>query len=369
MVFVRHALPGERVVATLTSGTDRSAFLRADAVEVLDASPRRRRAPCPVSGPGGCGGCDWQHTDAAYGRELKARVVTEQLHRLAGMNREVEVEAVPGDEDGLRWRTRLDVAIDHEGRAGLRKHRSHDVIPTDDCLIATGDVLSTGVLRERHDSGVNALEVVAPSLGDPVVVAAGADTPVVQEQVRLAAHELTLEVDATGFWQVHPGAARTLVEAVVDGLRPRTGERVVDLYAGVGLFAAELARHVGPAGAVTAVEGDAPAAAHARNNLATTPWAESVQADVTAWTARAEDLAQADLVVLDPPRTGAGREVTRALLAGHPRAVAYVACDPAALARDLATALDAGYQLADLRSFDLFPMTHHVECVALLVPA
>lgn len=367
VVFVRHTLPGERVVATVTSGTDRSSFLRADATEVLDPAPQRRDAPCPVSGPGGCGGCDWQHTDAAFGRELKGRVVAEQLRRIAGLDRAVAVEAVPGDVDGLRWRTRLELAVGQDGRAGLRGHRSHGVVTVEDCLIATESVVGTGVLNAEHESGVRAVEVVGPSEGKPVVLPSGTDVPVVHERVSLDDHDLIFAVDADGFWQVHPGAARVLLETVGGALGVRPGERVVDLYSGVGLFAAELARAVGPDGVVTAVEGDRRATEHAHINLAGTS-ARAVHADVTAWALEAPELAAADVVVLDPPRTGAGREVTQAVLAGRPRAVAYVACDPAALARDLATAHEAGYVLEDLRAFDIFPMTHHVECVALLVP-
>lgn len=371
VVFVRHALPGEQVVVEVTSGTDRTSFLRADAVEVLRAAPQRREAPCPVAGPGGCGGCDWQHTDAAFGRELKARVVREQLRRLAGLDLPVTVEQVPGDEAGLRWRTRLELAVDDAGRAGLHPHRSHEVIPVTDCLIATEEVAGSGALGSEGHSGVRSLDVAATSTGEVVVTPRPSrePVPVVHEQVELPGHTLDLAVDATGFWQVHPGAARTLVTAVVDGLRPRQGELVTDLYAGVGLFAAELARRVGPRGEVVAVEGDRRAAEHAAGNLAPVPWARAEHADVTHWVAGEPDaLTQSDLVVLDPPRTGAGKDVMAALLAGRPRAVAYVACDPAALARDLATAHTLGYQVDSLRAYDLFPMTHHVECVAVLTP-
>ncbi|WP_018156020.1 class I SAM-dependent RNA methyltransferase [Demetria terragena] len=368
VVFVRHTLPGELVIAQVTSGTDTSPFLRADAIDVVRPAPQRRSAPCPVSGPGGCGGCDWQHTDAAYGRDLKARVIKEQLKRLAHLEVDVEVEPVPGDRDGLRWRTRLELAVERNGRAGLRGHRSHDVIPVDDCLIATEPVTKSGVLQDVFDPHIGRVEVVEVSGGDVVTIERGQAAPTVHEQVRFEDHELSFAVEADGFWQVHPGAARTLVDAVREGVKPKAGERVVDLYAGVGLFASEMAREVGPEGSVVAVEGDVAASAHARTNLRATPWAGPVHADVTDWALTAPELQDADVVILDPPRTGAGREVTAAVLAGRPRAVGYVACDPAALARDLATATEAGYDLVSLRAYDIFPMTHHVECVAILVP-
>ncbi len=174
-------------------------------------------------------------------------------------------------------------------------------------------------------------------------------------------------MSGSGFWQVHPAAADTLVSAVLDGLEPRPGERVADLYSGVGLFSGALAARVGPTGHVVAVESDPVAVADAAVNLADLPQVALV-ADRVDRALEADAVGGRDLVVLDPPRTGARREVVAAVAALAPRAVAYVACDPAALARDIAFFAGEGYVLQSLRAFDLFPMTHHVECVAVLVP-
>jgi tRNA/tmRNA/rRNA uracil-C5-methylase (TrmA/RlmC/RlmD family) len=155
-----------------------------------------------------------------------------------------------------------------------------------------------------------------------------------------------------------------LVDTVLSLLAPQPGERVVDLYAGVGLFSAFLAEAVGPRGTVVSVEGDRRASELAAENLAAYPGVEVRNGRVD----RVLDagVGSADLVVLDPPREGAKRPVVEAVAALTPRAVAYVACDPAALARDVAVFAEHGYELRSLRAFDLFPMTHHVECVALL---
>ena len=180
------------------------------------------------------------------------------------------------------------------------------------------------------------------------------------------------EVPARSFWQGHPGAPDVLVAAVLAGLRPRRGERALDLYAGAGLFAGALAEAVGGDGAVAAIEGDAAAAAAAAANLADLPWVSVIRGDVAAVlagsAALARDLVALDLVVLDPPRTGAGRAVVDAIADRGPRAVAYVACDPAVLARDLSAFAARAYAVTTLRAFDLFPMTHHVECLAILTP-
>ena len=344
VVFVRHALPGERVVVAITEGTDGDRFLRGDAVQILEPAPERVPAPCPVAGPGMCGGCDFQHVALTEQRRLKAAVVIEQLRRIARLPEDhealagFEVEPVPGDEDGLRWRTRVTFATDRQGRRGMRRHRSHQVVPVDDCLIGTRDARITGRGPE-----------------------------VVTEQVSADAGDHAFAVDADGFWQVHPGAPRVLVDCVMDWLEPAPGERALDLYAGVGLFSAYLADAVAPEGTVLAVEGASRAAGHARDNLAGSAGVAVVAGDVAEVLSTSD--AAADVVVLDPPRAGAKRTVVDQVLRREPRAIALVACDPAAMARDVALFGEGGYRMAALRAFDLFPMTHHVECVALLVPA
>jgi tRNA/tmRNA/rRNA uracil-C5-methylase (TrmA/RlmC/RlmD family) len=182
--------------------------------------------------------------------------------------------------------------------------------------------------------------------------------------VRTAYGTHDFAVDPDGFWQSHVEAPRVLVEAVLSVLEPRPGERVLDLYAGVGLFAAFLADAVGPTGRVVAVEGSHTACRDARANLSASVTVEHGSVDRVLASSYDEPF---DLVVLDPPREGARRTVVEQVVDRAPRAVAYVACDPAALARDLATFATLGYALRGIRAFDVFPMTSHVECVAHLV--
>lgn len=327
VVFIRHALPGERVRVGITA--EEKSFLRGDAIEILTASPDRVEPPCPLAHPDGCGGCDFQHVGMAAQRELKAAVVAEQLSRLAGIERPVTVEEVPPT---TRWRTRMQYVPLPGGAKGLRKHRSHTVIEVDDCLIAGPGA--------RESAGERSRETVTESV---------------------LGHEF--EVAADGFWQVHPEAPRVLVETVLAMLNPQPGERALDLYSGVGLFSAFLAEAVGSSGHVLAVEGDRRATRSAELNLRSYAWVDVRCAPVE----RGVEAPQGtDVVVLDPPRAGAKRPVVQQIAALQPRAIAYVACDPAALARDLAYFAEGGYELTDLRAFDLFPMTHHVECVALL---
>lgn len=352
-MFTRHCLPGETVVVEITEGADGDRFWRGDAVKIRTASSDRVAAPCPVARPGGCGGCDFQHATLTAQRDLKAQVVREQLVRLAKLApgdplvAGLVVEEVPvrpdALDDGLSWRTRVRYATSTDGGRGMRAHRSHAVVPIDTCLIA------------------------APDAVEPV--AGGTTSETVQIEFP-AAGERSYDVATDGFWQVHPGAPQVLVETVLDFLAPQPGERALDLYAGVGLFAGFLSDIVGP-GRVVAVEGDRTACAHARSNLG--PGVEVVAGPVDRVLAELKDgsgdnSGPIDLVVLDPPRDGARRQVVEQVVARRPRAAAYVACDPAALARDVGVFAELGYRLTRLRAFDLFPMTHHVECVALLTP-
>jgi tRNA/tmRNA/rRNA uracil-C5-methylase (TrmA/RlmC/RlmD family) len=368
VVFVRHALPGERVRVTVTEGGATSKFWRADATEVLSPSPERVAPPCPWAGPGRCGGCDWQHASLAAQRELKAAVVREQLAHLAGLESEVVVEAVPGDVGGLGWRTRIHYAVDADGRAGLRRHRSHDVVRIDWCRIAHPLVVEARVPQERWPPESSVEVAASVATGERLVLVDDSPGRAPGGAVTEVAAGREFRVSGSGFWQVHPGAAEALLDAVLAGLEPRPGESALDLYCGVGLFAATLAQQLGPGGRVTAVESDASAVADARHNLADLPTVRLERGRVDHVLRRLR-LRRADLVVLDPPRSGAGKAVVDLLSRVKARRIAYVACDPAALARDLKWFRERGYELVDLRAFDLFPMTAHVECVAILGPA
>jgi tRNA/tmRNA/rRNA uracil-C5-methylase (TrmA/RlmC/RlmD family) len=416
VLFVRHALPGERVRAVVTQRTAKLA--RADAVEILVPSADRVAPACPHARPGGCGGCDWQHASLPAQRRLKAAVVRQQLARIGGIDREVTVEPLPGDEDklgdgvqagrgetagrreaasdgggpGLGWRTRVTFAVDRHGAAGLHKARSHDVVEIGACPIAHPEVNAAGVTARRWPGARSVQVTVAPAAGERAVLVSGplrgavprvdADTVALVgrsgQRTALAGHGYLTEhaagrdwrVDAAGFWQVHPAAADTLAGAVLAALDPPPGAVALDLYCGAGLFAGVLARAVGPGGSVIGVEFDAAAVRDARHNLREWPWARVHRGDAGEVLTR-HGVSGASLAVLDPPRTGADRAVISALIDDPPdggslRRIAYVSCDPATLARDLRLLIDGGWTLEELRAFDAFPMTQHVECLATL---
>lgn len=352
VVFVRHALPGEVVEVCITEDTHAS-YARGDAVKVLEPAAGRVVPPCPVAGPQGCGGCDFQHADLATQRELKRQIVAEQLMRLATYEWGGEVEAV-GDASGLGWRTRMRYQVTAAGALGLRAHRSHDIValPPQGCLIA------------HPDQPVQALLYQAGS--EVVVAGRGAQSAVLVDGVLVAGTKTLVEhaagrswrVAADGFWQVHEAAPDTLVRAVLDGLQPQRGETAWDLYCGVGLFAGAL---VDAGASVRGVESSGRAVRDAMRNVPEADFtAGRVELVTRRWPSRV------DLVVCDPPRTGLGKAVVEQVVRRQPRRVAYVACDPAALARDVNTFAGAGYRVESLRAFDIFPMTQHVECVAVM---
>ncbi|MFT4294596.1 MAG: TRAM domain-containing protein [Micropruina sp.] len=369
VVFVRHALPGELVRARVRDVTRR--FARADAVEIVRASEDRVEPPCPVAGD--CGGCDFQHVAPEFQAELKRRVLAEQLQRLAGIAWDGVVEQVP---PLLGSRCRMRFVAGADGRLGLRAHRSHEVVPlpsegcrlahpampqqvretaTDSTAPAPGERAGRQN-RSLFDEPVEYLGVVSAEGGRLVVAGSAASRGVLTQ--RVGARTFTVGVD--GFWQSHTSAPEVLTAAVLDGLRPQAGERAFDLYCGVGVFAGAL---VDAGCRVWGVEGNKAAIELAKGNV---PQARFQAGAVERTLSRLPG--RADLVVLDPPRTGAGQAVMAALARLRPRAVAYVACDPAALARDLGFAAEHGYRASSIRAFDLFGMTHHLEAVAILVP-
>ncbi|MGF6882904.1 tRNA/tmRNA/rRNA uracil-C5-methylase (TrmA/RlmC/RlmD family) [Nocardia sp. GAS34] len=452
VLFVRHGLPGELVRARVSEDRGGS-FCRAEAVEILEASPDRVPAICPVSGPGGAGCCDFSFATPAAQRALKATVVSEQLRRVAAWETDVVVEPIPGGEQDVGWRTRIRLVVDERGRAGVHRFRSTDIIadlrcpqPVSGALEGIADRIWTpgaDLVVAVDGDGMRHVVEVAPALVEherrqgnsragndrrarrsgehgrggeyggggergrggeygrggarysgagrrEALHRAGADRAGDRGSTaarRAAAHadrdERVIEgsgravqfvagrrweVSATGFWQAHRGAAQCYSDVVAEWADPSPGDRAWDLYCGAGVFAARLAEAVGPAGAVLGVESARPAVADGVAALRDLPWA-SLRADrVERWIAGESGGAAPDVVVLDPPRAGAGKAVVAALTAAVPARIVHIGCDPAAFARDISLYRAAGYAPTRLRAFDAFPGTHHVECLTLLEP-
>jgi len=371
VVFVSDAIPGERVVARITDDR-KKAFWRADAVRVLEASPHRRphvwaEAAIDRDPDDRAGGAEFGHIDTAHQRELKAEVLRDSLQRFGGIERAVEVEALPGAADGTRWRTRVRLHVGEGGTVGPYGARSHRVIPVSSLPLA---VESVEALAPRDGmEGADTVDVLAPTEGEARLIVGTQAPSTIRERVG----EREFRLDDGGFWQVHAAAPETLSAAVRDAvdpelLDPRAAN--LDLYGGVGLLAAALGDLAGPGLRITSVESDERATEHAAENLSEWIGARAETARVERWvrgladaSAMERERLAAATVILDPPRAGAGRGVLEALAAVRPAQLVYVACDPVAFARDAGVLAGLGYELGPLRAFDLFPNTHHVEAV------
>jgi tRNA/tmRNA/rRNA uracil-C5-methylase (TrmA/RlmC/RlmD family) len=376
VIFVSDAIPGERVLATITEDNKKS-FWRAETVSVVRPSEHRRehvwsaasvdRAPEDRSG-----GAEFGHIELSHQRELKRQVLVDSLKRMGGTDRDVVVEALPGNTDGTGWRTRLRLHVDESGRPGPYAARSHRVIDVDDLPLATSVVQSAAPLKDLF-KGEERIDVLETSDGGARLII-GRQKPIV---IRERVGEREFQLNDGGFWQVHTAAAATLTEAVQSAIDdaifdPKADNH--DLYGGVGLLAAAVGDRFGSTVRITTVESDAAATEHAGANLADWVGASAVTARVERYVERLAASASATerarlrkaTIVLDPPRAGAGRAVVKSLASLEPAQLVYVACDPVAFSRDVGFFAEHGYTLTGLRAFDLFPNTHHVEAVGTL---
>ncbi len=400
VVFVADAIPGERVAARITE-QHRDRFWRAETVEVLEASPDRREhvwaeASVDRAPERRAGGAEFGHIRGERQRELKAEVLRDALARMGGIEQDVAVRAVDPElapdvslEAGTGWRTRLRLHVADDGTVGPYAARSHTVVPVASVPLAVPELAQLAPLTERFP-GARAIDLVAPSGAgsDPAIVVVeegermprGA-RPTIEERVG----DRVFRLDRDGFWQVHRGAAATLTRAVQAFIDPELFDpraANLDLYGGVGLLAAAVGDRFGDALRITTVESDARATEHAGANLAEWVGARAVTGRVDRFldelvasvgTGAGEGAGSGErarlrdaTVVLDPPRSGAGRAVIERLAELRPRQLVYVACDPVALARDVGLLRERGYELAEVAAYDLFPNTHHVEAVARL---
>lgn len=357
VIFLRHGLPGEVVDVAITSIG--SSFNRGDVVKVITASTDRVAAPCTYANRNGCGGCDFQHVEISAQRKLKSQVITEQFARIAKMEISVEVEEVSSP---LGWRTQTTIGSDKNGHAGFYGSRTNTVIPIKNCQVLHSSVGYEAIAARSWEPGIR-IEVSAASTKVPRLIAGDTVEGDLIQIYSVAQKEY--QVSAGSFWQSNIRAPQVLVDAVRSFADVKSGDHLIDLYGGVGLFGLALLDLIGADGRIDHVEGSKSAIADAHVNYGEAKNVHFHTGDVEKILPR---FSNADVVILDPPREGAKKAVIESLVACSPRAIVYVACDPAALARDTALLRDANYTLIQLRAFDLFPMTHHIECVALFAP-
>ena len=369
VVFVSHTAPGEKVKAKVYEDKGGS-FCRAETLEVLSPSKNRVSHIWKEADRLGAGGAEFGHLALDYQRSLKTDVLEESLSRMAGISQRVQVLPVPGDEttNGLGYRTRVQLHVSAEGVAGPYQERTHNVVPVKSLPLAVTEVNELGIhLKNWQD--VKRIEIATASTGG---VQWFIDKKLKgDKKLTERAAGRSFRISSGGFWQVHRGAAELLASEVVElseGLDPEANN--LDLYGGVGLFSGALATKYGKKLNITTVESSKVATSDASANLVDLAKHKAVAAPVEGFLRlqikQGLQLAGAT-VILDPPRAGAGKTVVDQLVFLEPKKILYVACDPVSLARDLKAFIGSGYRLEQIRSYDLFPHTHHFETIASLV--
>jgi 23S rRNA (uracil1939-C5)-methyltransferase len=355
VVFVDGALPGETVRVTLVS--DRRDYSTARVVEVIDPSADRRDPPCREI-ERGCGGCQWQHVNLPAQHRLKSEMIAETLRRVGKLDPPVVGETVGLSEWNYRTSIRAGVT---NGHAGLRRARSNQLVPVDECMVAHPRLAELLVGR-RFGTAREVVLRCGARTGERMAhtTPAGAKIRVPADVRRGYFHEEAAgqrwRVSARSFFQSRPDGVDALAELVgAAAAEMGTPGVALDLYGGVGIFAGVLSRR---GWSVTSVEGSISAVEDATVNLVDLD-VQVVRADVSKWTPTS-----ADLVVADPSRAGLGRDAVDTVVSSRARRVVLVSCDVASLARDASLLASAGYRLVSMTPVDMFPHTFHVEVVA-----
>ena len=363
VVFVSGALPGEVVNAKVVQDT--KSFLRAETLEVIEPSQHRVKHFWKAA-LRGAGGAEFGHIALDYQRALKTDVLREALSRMAGLESDVQVEAAPGDDkaNGLRYRTRVQLNVDESGTAGPSKVRTNEIVFTRDLPLAVLEIEELG-LHLKNFNGVEKIKIAASNTGNlqwSIDKKLNGDAQLIE---RVAGR--TFRLSPGSFWQSHKAAPELLtgcVKEFSDLLGFESEKQNLDLYSGVGLFSATLSNSY-PGSKFLAVESAKQAIEDGERSTQDLPNLKFHRADVLKFL-RSQSAGSFDTIVLDPPRSGAANKVVEQLIRLQPRNLIYVACDPVALARDLKTLGEAGYNLKAIRAFDIFPHTHHFETVVAL---
>ncbi len=390
VVFVPGTIAGERIAVEIVRNKKDLAHGRL--ISVLSASADRVEPPCPRVAAG-CGGCDWQHLSTSAQQRAKVVVAQEALTRTGRLPEIAARLRFGGTVDtagsgGAHWRTTVRAAVNRSGRAGFYTAGTHDVCACGPCMVAhpvIADVLERGAFSGNDEIvlrvSVSAQQLVV-SAQDPRAVRlptmpAGWSAVLVQTPAGTSTAKgghgvitevvdgQTLRVSIGSFFQSGPIAAQLLVDTVRDMLsRFETPDAFLDLYGGVGLFAATIGR---AAKTVVVVESASSSADDAMYNL---PEPVIVHKSlVEEWEPpRAVRRSRRTHVVADPARAGLGKDGVAVIVGCQPEAIVLVSCDAAAGARDARLLVDAGYSIADVCVLDLFPNTSHIEMVTLFVP-
>ena len=359
VIFVRHAITGELAVVKITSVNSKIAF--GDAIEILKISEDRVNSPCKFSGPGNCGGCDFQHISITEQVKLKKFIIQDQLKRIANIDIEVNVISVESDS-GLNWRTRFDFSISKNGKIGLYSSSTKDITEIDECLIAV-NTINTLDIFQRKWKGLDRLKVSSSSSNQVNIHRSGKNLSGPTQLNEIIGENL-YNISPGSFWQSHKNAPGILIEKVIEFTNLKLDDCVCDLYGGVGLFSVPILKKIGTTGKIHLIESDKSCIKDARKIFEKN---KNVIIHFGKVEQKIGKIKNIDVIILDPPRNGAGKQVINQIIDKSPRSIVYVSCDPASLARDTKILLANTYSLDKIIGIDLFPMTQHIECVSLFI--
>ena len=359
IVFVRHAITGEIANVKITAINSKFAF--GDAVEILKSSKDRVVAPCKYSHPDGCGGCDFQHINPIAQSSFKKIVIQDQFKRITQI--EVNPEFISNDtSDGLNWRSRLNLAVSKNKNLGLHAHRSNKIVEVDECLIALKEINDSDIFDKKWNNEDN-LKISYSSENDFNIYQSGINLSG-SVNLREVADGNQYVISPKSFWQSHKNAPRLLLQHVIKFADIKKDDIICDLYGGVGLFTLPMSKLIGENGEVHLIEMDEGCIKDATKMFGETKNIFIHHGKVEQKLGKVKKI---NTIILDPPRNGVSKQVINQIIEKKPKSIIYVSCNPSTLARDSKILLDNKYTLANIIGLDLFPMTHHIECIAYFI--
>lgn len=356
IIFVRHSITGEKANVKITAVNSKFAF--GDAVEILKKSKDRVNAPCKYAHPEGCGGCDFQHIDLKTQLNFKKIVIQDQFKRIAKID--INPDLISADsESGLNWRSRLNLGISENKKLGLHSHKSNKIIEIDECLIALKEINNLDVFNKHWENNDN-IKISCSSENDINISHLGKKISG-SDKLKEVVKDNKFNISPQSFWQSHKNAPGIILEQVLKFANIKKGERVCDLYGGVGLFTLPISKIIGENGEVHLIETNRTCIDDANEMFADLKNIFTHHGTVEQ---KLGSVKKIDTIILDPPRNGISKQVINQMIEKKPHTIVYVSCNPSTLARDTKILLNNKYALTNVVGLDLFPMTHHVECVA-----
>ena len=356
VIFVRHAIKGEIAKVKITFINSKLAF--GDAIEIINPSKDRVVSPCKYSKPGGCGGCDFQHISISKQVDFKKKIIQDQFNHIAKISITPDfISTEPSN--GLNWRTRLDLTISENGKVGLNVYRSNIVVEIAKCEIALKNINSSGLFSKKWKR--EGRLKVSYSSGNNINISQLGEKIFGSDKLKEFVEDKTYTISPQSFWQSHKNAPLLLLQQVIKLADIKIGDKICDLYGGAGLFTLPMSKLTKENGEVHLIERDYSCIQDSRKMFQNF---KNIFIHHGKVEQKLGSIKKIDIIVLDPPRNGASKQVINQMIDKKPKSIIYVSCNPSTLARDTKILLNNNYILDKIIGLDLFPMTHHIECIA-----